>query len=147
MVRGDTTPPCQDSQTRMLRVTQCANGHELSTGQAYCHVCGAAAGQPAAQPLATPASASGQTQVRVQVQTASTPGTGALWLSIFGFCGITAILGIILGFTAISQAKRIGAPTTKGGNRSSFGVCLVRPISFRPGDRWFIECDSIFGRF
>lgn len=34
------------------------------------------------------------------------PGTGALWLSIFGIFFVTAILGVILGLVALRKAKR-----------------------------------------
>ena len=42
---------------------------------------------------------------------ATAPGTGALWLSILGFCGVTALLGVILGFFARSDARKRGLST------------------------------------
>jgi hypothetical protein len=88
----------------------CRNGHALQEGQAFCPACGAQATLSSPAP-STYAPSPAQPPVVVAVRV---PGTGALWLSIFGFCGITAILGIALGFTAMSQAKKLGVSQTKG---------------------------------
>lgn len=58
-----------------------------------------------------------------------TPGTAALVLSILGFCGITAILGIILGFTSRAEAKRLGLSTAKGTAAIIIGLLWIAPVA------------------
>lgn len=57
------------------------------------------------------------------------PGTGALWLSILGFCGITAVLGVILGFVALFEARRRGASTTKAAFAIAIGFVWLVPMA------------------
>ena len=51
------------------------------------------------------------TSIEVQPNAGKTPGivTAGFVLSILGFCGITAIIGVILGFVGRKQAKANGA--------------------------------------
>jgi hypothetical protein len=57
------------------------------------------------------------------------PGTAALWLSILGFCGITALIGVVLGFLAMSEAKKTGQSTTKGLLAVIIGFVWLVPLS------------------
>ena len=56
------------------------------------------------------------------------PGTAALVLSILGFCGFTAILGVILGFVARGEAKRKGLGTGKATAAIVIGLVWLAPI-------------------
>ena len=59
-----------------------------------------------------------------------TPGTGALWLSIFGICGITAILGIIFGIAAYREAKRRNVGQAKATWAIVIGIAWLIPMIF-----------------
>jgi hypothetical protein len=102
---------------------QCSNGHEVSAGQAYCSQCGSAVGQQAPPPPTAYT-----TVVNVQSPPPPSPGTAALILSILGFCGAFAIVGIIMGFAAIAQAKRTGASNTKGVLAVVIGIVWFIPL-------------------
>jgi len=55
-----------------------------------------------------------------------TPGTGALWLSIFGFvCGIPAILGIVFGIGARREAKQRGRSPAKANWAIGIGLAWI----------------------
>lgn len=54
-----------------------------------------------------------------------TPGTPALILSILGFFGITAILGVILGFVARKEARRTGVSTNKANAAIAIGLIWI----------------------
>lgn len=56
------------------------------------------------------------------------PGGGALFLSIIGFCGVTAIIGIILGFMARSDAKRNNLGTGRANAAIVIGFAWLAPL-------------------
>jgi hypothetical protein len=57
-----------------------------------------------------------------------TPGTGALWLSILGFCGITAVIGVILGLSDRTRAKKNGQSTKKATSAIVIGMVWLLAI-------------------
>ncbi len=61
----------------------------------------------------------------VFIKAPKTPGTGALWLSILGFCGVTAILGIVLGFVARKEAKDNEASAAKANAAILIGAAWI----------------------
>jgi hypothetical protein len=67
--------------------------------------------------------------VYVRATPAKTPGTAALVLSILGFCGVTAVLGVILGAVARGEAKRSGSSTAKGTAAIVIGVLWILPVA------------------
>ena len=81
-----------------------------------------AVGAPAPAPISVVVQAA-------NVRPYGSPGTGALWLSILGFCGITALLGVILGFVALSEARRRGASTTKATLAIVIGLVWLLPLA------------------
>jgi len=103
-------------------------GGKNEEGASYCSSCGAphgpahkSAGSPESQP----------TVVNVYAEPAAvgpygTPGTGALWLSIFGFvCGVPAILGIVFGVGARREAKRRGRSAAKANWAIGIGLLWI----------------------
>lgn len=67
--------------------------------------------------------------VYVQTTPIKTPGTGALVLSILGFCGITALLGVVLGFVARGEAKRNSLSTGKATAAIVIGLVWLVPLA------------------
>ncbi len=64
--------------------------------------------------------------VTSSTQSQKIPGTAALVLSVLGFLtGITAIIGIILGFNARAKAKRNGQSTTKSVSAIVIGAIVL----------------------
>lgn len=111
----------------------CPNcGAEAADGSSFCSKCGKPLGGP---PLAgaTPTDgAPAPINVVVQAPDArpyGTPGTGALWLSILGFCGITAVLGVVFGIAARAEAKRRGVSSAKATWAIVIGLVWLLPLA------------------
>lgn len=111
-------------------------GAEIPEGAAYCSSCGAAVGAPQQGAPSQPSQSPQPSSVTVQVDPSvtgphGTPGTGALWLSIFGFvCGIPAILGIIFGIGARREAKQRGKSPAKANWAIFIGLLWLLPAAF-----------------
>ena len=107
-------------------------GTEATDSAVFCSKCGQElAGSLNESAPATP-STTGQAPptVVVNANPYGTPGTGALWLSIFGFvCLIPAVLGIIFGFSALSEAKRRGVSGVKAGWAIAIGFAWIVPVA------------------
>lgn len=119
----------------------CAHcGSEAADGASFCSSCGkpltpeapssAEAPTPPPVPLnAAPPAAPVQVVVQgPDGRPYGTPGTGALWLSIFGFCGITALLGVIFGIAARNEAKRRGVSSAKATWAIVIGLFWLLPV-------------------
>lgn len=106
-------------------------GAENVDGSTFCSSCGASLTTPT-QPEVGPATQPQSVKVQVDPSVASpygSPGTGALWLSIFGFvCGIPAILGIIFGIGARREAKQRGKSPAKANWAIGIGVAWLIPV-------------------
>ena len=55
-----------------------------------------------------------------------------MWLSILGFCGITAVLGVIFGIAARSEAKRRGVSSAKASWAIVIGLIWLLPLAIYP---------------
>ncbi len=106
-------------------------GNEAANGDVYCGTCGKALAGNGTQGSAVAAVTPPPQPAVVMVdhRPYGSPGTGALWLSILGFCGITALLGVILGFVALSEAKRRSASTTKATLAIVIGFVWLVPFA------------------
>lgn len=97
---------------------------------AYCASCGAPLTQQN-QPQAPQVATAGSPQLDPRAAGPyGSPGTGALWLSIFGFvCGIPALLGIIFGVGARREAKQRGKSPAKANWAIAIGVIWLVPVA------------------
>lgn len=103
-------------------------GTEAADGAEFCSKCGQNLTTPDPAPAAPTAANQPPTTVVVNANPYGTPGTGALWLSIFGFvCLIPAVIGIILGFSALREAKRRGVSGVKAGWAIGIGLAWIVP--------------------
>ena len=110
-------------------------GTETADDSKFCAECGQELKPDAAQqpPAPTPPPAAPQPVVVNAPQSGpyGTPGTGALWLSIFGFvCGIPALLGIIFGIAAYKEANRRGVSSAKATWAIVIGIAWFVPLIF-----------------
>ena len=103
-------------------------GTQNTVGSTYCVSCGSPLTQQT-QPPTPPPPPPPPSDPRASGPYGS-PGTGALWLSIFGFvCGVPAILGIIFGFGARREAKLRGRSPAKANWAIAIGIAWLLPVA------------------
>ena len=108
-------------------------GSESTDSAVFCSKCGQElAGSLNESAPATPSTTEqAPPPVVVNANPYGTPGTGALWLSIFGFvCGIPALLGIIFGIAAYKEANRRGVSSAKATWAIVIGIAWFVPLIF-----------------
>ena len=114
------------------QVGDVVNGHRFN-GQEWIPIDPDEATATPSSPPPPPSPTTPQPQyIAVRAAPVKVPGTAALVLSILGFCGVTAILGIVLGFTSRSQAKRAGLPTGKSTAAIVIGALWLLPLALGP---------------
>ena len=114
------------------QVGDVVNGHRFN-GQEWIPIDPDEATATPSSPPPPPSPTTPQPQyIAVRTAPVKVPGTAALVLSILGFCGVTAILGIVLGLTSRSQAKRAGLPTGKSTAAIVIGALWLLPLALGP---------------
>ena len=118
---------------------ECIAGHPMQPGQRYCPTCGLAttatpevtappSEPPRPDPFAPPPTSE---PVRLLSDRAKAPGGGALALSILGIfsCGVTSIIGLILGVLARRKAKATNQATAKATSAIVVGAVVLSFIA------------------
>lgn len=98
---------------------ECVAGHPMNAGQRYCPECGLLAADPvegesnARPPVFDGVESSLHRAPAARVTSPKPPGRMALVFSLLGLltCGVTAVVGLVLGILARNQARREGLPT------------------------------------